>query len=168
MLQVHSPERLGSSYVSLGIWGGCVVNANAPDQCTRARIRYRPSVIVSDALGVRVSGVVNGVTGGLLLAPICCGLAFIAFLVAFFSYFAGFICAAFLAGWVFLATLVLVIVQSTVFCTLEGNINHIPGVHANLDAGFWCTIAALPVLLVATCCTFAACFSDRREHRGYF
>ncbi|GAA6038478.1 hypothetical protein JCM8097_004587 [Rhodosporidiobolus ruineniae] len=163
MLGVYSEDlEAAQAYVSLGIFGGCRVNENG------SRVRYDPSQIASDALGAAISSSVDSVTGGLILAPICSGMSFIGFLLALASYAVGFICASLVAGPTFLAEMVLVVIQSVVFCTLQSNVNDVPGAYSSLEAGFWCTIAALPVLLLATCCTFAAHFHDRREKRGYF
>ncbi|GAA5826339.1 hypothetical protein JCM11251_007261 [Rhodosporidiobolus azoricus] len=167
MLRVRDSAQAG--YVSLGIWGACVIRSGFADACTRARVRYRPSRIIAGFLGVVIfprTG--DGITGALLLTPVLCGTTFFAFLIAICSYRVGFLAAAFVTGWVFLGTLVLVIVQATIFGTLRSNSNEIPGVDASYGSGFWCTISALPVLFLAMCCTFAACFSDRRKERGYF
>ncbi|GAA5912870.1 hypothetical protein JCM6882_009502 [Rhodosporidiobolus microsporus] len=160
---------LEAGHVSLGIWGACVIRSGLPDVCTRARVRYSPSRIIAGFLGVAVfprTG--DGITGGLLLTPVACGLSFIAFFIAVCSYRIGFFAAAFVACWSFLTTIVVMILQGTIFGTLKSNANEVPGADASYGSGFWCTVSALPVLFVAMCCTFAACFSDRRKERGWF
>ncbi|GAA5945218.1 hypothetical protein JCM10213_001486 [Rhodosporidiobolus nylandii] len=164
---VENRPRYRDSYVSLGIFGACQVNENSPDRCTGARVRYSPVVFVNNALSVTIARTMDGITGALLLAPIVCGLSFFAFLIALCSYRIGFFFAAFVAGWTFLVTLVLVIIEASIFGVIRSNANSVPGVHASYGSGFWCTIAALPVLFLATCCSFAACFSDRRKERGF-
>ncbi|GAA5973720.1 hypothetical protein JCM11641_005098 [Rhodosporidiobolus odoratus] len=93
------------------------------------------------------------------------GLAFIAVLVAAASYRFGFISAALVPAFTWLLTLVLVIIDAVIFSILAKKADDLSSVSAHYGAGFWCTVAALILLFIASFATCFACFSDRRSKR---
>ncbi|GAA5916396.1 hypothetical protein JCM6882_001546, partial [Rhodosporidiobolus microsporus] len=153
--------------VTLGALGGCLVRDDHDDHCTDTGVGYDASELISDSLpGVRsLSDTVDNVTSALVLHPICCGLAFLAFLVAAASYRFGFIFAALTAAFTWVITLVLVIVDIVLFTVLKHKADDIATVSAHYGAGFWCTVAALILLFIASFATCFSCFSDRRTKR---
>lgn len=103
----------------------------------------------------------------MILHPIACGLAFIAFLLALGSGMFG----TFLASLVSSVTCVLaMIVMATDFVTfglVKRHVNHDnSGSHAYYSAGMWTLVAAVIILFFASLIVFLSCFSARMHGGG--
>ncbi|GAA6000719.1 hypothetical protein JCM10207_004623 [Rhodosporidiobolus poonsookiae] len=153
--------------ITIGSLGGCLVRDDHDDQCMDAQVGFDASEFISDSLpGVSsISDTVDAATSGLVLHQVCCGLAFLAFLIAAASFRFGFLFAALVAAFTWLLTLVLVIIDIVIFAILKHKANDISTISAKYGAAFWCTIAAFIVLFVASFATCFACFTDRRSKR---
>ncbi|GAA5862581.1 hypothetical protein JCM8547_002114 [Rhodosporidiobolus lusitaniae] len=166
LLTIETPLS-DDNKITLGALGGCLVRDDAADSCTKTEVGYDATQFISDELpGVStLSSTVDAATSGLILHPICCGLAFLAFLIAACSYRFGFIFAALIASFTWVVTLVLLIIDIVIFTVLKHKAEDINTVSAHFGAGFWCTVAALILLFISVFATCFACFSDRRTKR---
>jgi multisubunit Na+/H+ antiporter MnhC subunit len=108
----------------------------------------------------------DALTRVMILHPIACGLAFIAFLLAVGSGFIGSLLAAMVSAVAFLVTLV---VMATDFVWAGIIKNHVnsdgTGSQAYYSVGMWTILAAMIILFFATFIVLFSCCSSRRSNR---
>ena len=108
----------------------------------------------------------DALTRVMILHPIACGLAFIAFLLALGSGCLGSLLASMVSAVAFLVTL---IVMATDFVWAGIIKNHVnsdgTGSHAYYSVGMWTILAAMIVLFFATFIVLFGCCSSRRANR---
>jgi len=162
------------SSISFGTFGYCVLDVKGPkddqDYCTKTQIGYNPALEVARADSTDFStaseNTSKALTRVMILHPILCGMAFIAFLLALGS---G-ICGALLASLVSALTWALSVVVLATDFTLWGIIrNHVNkndnGSSARFGAAIWTLLAAMILLFFATFIVLFTCFSARRHKR---
>jgi hypothetical protein len=111
----------------------------------------------------------KALTRVMILHPVACGLAFIAFLMALGAGFCGAIFAAMTALCAWLVTVVVLACDFTVFGIIKKHINGSDddsGSHAVFGAGMWTLLAAMILLLIGTLFVLLTCCSSRMHHQN--
>jgi len=163
-----------NSSVTFGTFGHCVLDV-APvqtdqDFCFPRTIGYDPAAIMAEIDGTGFStasgDTADALTRVMILHPIACGLAFIAFLLALGAGCIGSLIASLVSAVAFVITLV---VMATDFVWAGIIKNHVnsdgTGSQAYYSVGMWTILAAMIVLFFATIIVFFSCFSSRRNNR---
>ncbi|KAG0652942.1 hypothetical protein D0Z07_0135 [Hyphodiscus hymeniophilus] len=158
------------SSVTFGTFGHCVRDA-APaqsdqDSCTGKHIGYNPLNIMESIDRVSYShasiDTSKALTRVMILHPIACGLAFIAFLLALGAGVFGALLASFVSAITFVVTLVALVCDFVAFGIVKDKVNKDgSGSHASYSVGIWTILAAMILLFFATFIVFFTCFSAR-------
>jgi len=112
----------------------------------------------------------KALTRVMILHPICCGMAFIAFMFALGAGVCGGLLASLFAGLTWVLTLVVMATDFVLFGILKNHINDKDddqsGSVAKYYVGMWTVLAAMILLFFATFIVFFACCSARRHKRS--
>jgi uncharacterized membrane protein len=113
----------------------------------------------------------KALTRVMILHPVACGLAFIAFLLALGAGVCGALLASFVSAITFIVTLVAMACDFAAFGIIKDKVNSDgSGSHAYYSVGMWTILAAMILLFFATFIVFFTCFSSRmhknRDRRG--
>jgi len=156
-LKVHTP----AGRETFGALGYCTTS----NTCSKSHIGYDIAAIISSSSGTTYkNGALENLTKALVLHPVATGVAFIAFLIAAGSHCVGFLFASIIAAIAWVITLVLVVIDFSLFGAAKVHINNdIPNASASYGVAVWLTLAAFVVLFFATITTCFACFTDRRS-----
>jgi hypothetical protein len=107
----------------------------------------------------------DALTRVMILHPIACGLAFIAFLLAIGSGFFGTFFASLVSAVTFIITLVVLATDFVAFGIIKNAVNNDgTGSHAYYSVGMWTLLAAFIVLFFATFIVFFSCFTAGRHN----
>jgi hypothetical protein len=108
----------------------------------------------------------KALTRVMILHPIACGLAFIAFLLALGAGVFGALMASFVSAITFVITIVAMACDFVAFGIIKNKVNNDgSGSHAYYSVGMWTILAAMILLFFATFIVFFTCFSSRM-HRN--
>jgi len=159
--------------VSFGTFGYCVVGAHLTDndQCSGSHVGYKPARILSAIdshidFGSAARNTADGLTGAMVLHPVGCVLAFIAFLFAAGAGFIGSLFGAIVAVLAWIVTLVVMAIDFALFGIVKNHVNKSNlGIHAKYDAAMWMVLAAMICLFFGSIIVFLSCCSGRREKR---
>lgn len=111
----------------------------------------------------------KALTRVMILHPVACALAFIAFLLAVGAGVCGALLASFVSAITFIVTLVVTVTDFILFGIIKDHVNKDgSGSHAKFGLGIWTELAALILLFFATFVVFFTCFSSRmhRKHEA--
>jgi len=158
------------SSVTFGTFGHCVLDV-APaetdqDYCTKKSIGYNPATIMEtiDKVSYNTASIdtSKALTRVMILHPIACGLAFIAFLLSLGAGVFGALLASFVSAITFLITLAVMACDFVAFGIIKDKVNKDgSGSHAFYSVGMWTILAAMILLFFATFIVFFTCFSSR-------
>lgn len=110
----------------------------------------------------------KGLTRVMILHPVACALAFIAFLFALGAGVCGGLLAAFVAAIAWIVTLVVMAVDFALFGIIKNKVNSDgTGSHAVYSTGMWTILAAMVCLFFATFIVLFTCFSARRHKHDH-
>jgi len=165
--------------VTFGTFGYCVRDVassdgnehSGKDSCTGKHIGYNPAAVMSVLDGTNFNTAKTDTTKALtrvmILHPIVCGMAFIAFLLALGSGVCGALLASLMAALTWVLTLVVMATDFVLFGILKNHINDTDhdqsGSHASYSVGMWTLLAAMILLFFATFIVLFTCFSARRH-----
>jgi len=162
------------SSVTFGTFGYCVLDV-APketdqDWCTGRHIGYDPAAemaaIDGDDFNFASAKSTKGLTRVMVLHPVACALAFLAFLSALGSGLCGALFAALIAAIAWIVTLVVMAVDFALFGIIKNHVNGDgTGNKANYSIGMWTILAAMICLFFGMFVVLFTCFSARR-HRN--
>jgi len=162
------------SSVTFGTFGHCVLDV-APAQtdqdfCTGKHIGYNPANIMSGIDQTQFTKAATdtskALTRVMILHPIACGVAFIAFLLALGSGVCGAIFASMAAAIAWLITLVVMVTDFVLFGIIKNHVNGDgSGSHAKFSTGMWTILAAMILLFFATFIVLFTCFSSRMHRQ---
>lgn len=167
ILKVSRPD---SSSVTFGTFGYCLRGTNNDDSCSKKVIGYNPALIMSRLETIDFSraseDTSKALTRVMILHPVACGLAFIAFLLALGSGFIGALTASLVSALAFVVTLVVMVTDFVLFAIIKNHVNkdH-SGSHAKYAVGMWTILAAMVLLFFATFIVLFSCCSARRHKR---
>lgn len=104
----------------------------------------------------------EALTRVMVLHPVACGLAFIAFLLALGAGVFGALLAAMVAAVAWVVTVVVMAVDFTLFGIIKHKVNEDgSGSKAHYSVGMWTVLAAMICLFLATFVVLFTCFSAR-------
>ncbi len=109
---------------------------------------------------------VDGLTRAMILHPIACALAFIAFLASCGAGVIGSLVGASIAGIAWILTLVVMVIDFSIFGVVKKHVNNDKsGSHAYYSTGMWTVLAAFILLLLGMFIVLFTCFSARKEKK---
>jgi len=117
-----------------------------------------------------VNNGIRALTSSLILHPIACGIAFLAFLIALFAHRIGYLAATIFALLAFIVSLFIMAVDFAIFTITRNHVNNnraaLGGnVSASLGNALWMVLAATVCLFFAAFATCFSCCAARRERR---
>lgn len=108
----------------------------------------------------------KALTRVMILHPVACGLAFIAFLLALGAGVCGAIFAAMVSAVTWLITVVVMSCDFALFGIIKNHINKDgSGSHAYYSVGMWTTLAAMICLFFGTFVVLFTCLSSRMHRK---
>lgn len=161
------------SSVSFGSFGYCVINAasssgssNTRDFCSGSSIGYKPIVIMERVDGVSFShasrDTADSLTNAMILHPIACAIAFIAFLLALGAGFIGSIFAAMVAAVAWIVTVVVMAIDFALFAIVKNKVNgDSSSSHAKYGPAMWTVVGAMIALFFGMAIVLFTCCSSR-------
>ncbi|OBT47306.1 hypothetical protein VE00_02088 [Pseudogymnoascus sp. WSF 3629] len=154
--------------VNFGTFGYCILT-DSGNTCTKSHIGYSP-VPVLDTLGAGNYGsasknTADALTRVMVLHPVACGLAFLAFLASLGASVFGSLCAALISSVAWLVTLVVLVTDFVAWGIVKKKVNDDGHSHARFEVGIWTLLAAFVVLFLGTLLELLTCCSGRREKR---
>ncbi|ELR04514.1 hypothetical protein VC83_03203 [Pseudogymnoascus destructans] len=154
--------------VNFGTFGYCILT-DSGNTCTNSHIGYSP-VPLLDTLGAGDYGsasknTADALTRVMVLHPVACGLAFLAFLASLGASIFGSLCAALISSVAWLVTLVVLITDFVAWGIVKKKVNDDGHGHARFEVGIWTLLAAFVVLFLATLMVLLTCCSGRREKK---
>jgi len=164
------------SSITLGTFGYCVLDvapaSSDQDFFTGSHIGYNPALEVAKAdktsFSTAQTDTTKALTRVMVLHPIVCGLAFIAFLLALGSGVCGALLAALVSALTWALSVVVLATDFTLFGIVKNHVNgnnDNSGSHAKFGVAIWTLLAAMILLFFATFIVLFTCFSARR-HRN--
>jgi len=167
-------SALRHSSVTFGTFGHCVLDV-APaqtdqDWCTSKTVGYSPIKIMEGIdnadYGSAATNTADGLTRVMILHPVACGLAFIAFLFALGAGICGALFASLIAAVAWVITLVVMVTDFVAWGIVKDKVNGDgTGSHAVFGPAMWTILAAMILLFIATFIVLFTCFSARRHAR---
>ncbi|OBT81115.1 hypothetical protein VE02_10305 [Pseudogymnoascus sp. 03VT05] len=154
--------------VNFGTFGYCLLS-DSGNSCTGAHIGYSP-VPYLDSLnagnyGSASKNTADALTRVMVLHPVACGLAFLAFLASLGASIFGSLCAALISSVAWLVTLVVLITDFVAWGIVKKKVNDVGNSHASFEVGIWTLLAAFVVLFLGTVLVLLTCCSGRREKK---
>jgi len=174
-VMLTNKSDIRNSSVTFGTFGHCILDV-APvetdqDYCTKKTIGYNPAEIMAgiDNTDFKTASedTSKALTRVMILHPIACGLAFIAFLLALGAGFCGSILAASVSAITWIITVVVMATDFVAFGLIKNHVNGDgSGSHAYYSVGMWTILAAMILLFFGTFIVLFTCFSSRmhRQH----
>lgn len=163
-----------NSSVTFGTFGHCILDVppvtSDQDWCSGRHIGYDPARIMtaieSTDFSTASRNSADGLTRVMILHPICCGLAFIAFLLALGAGIIGGLLASVVAMLTWILTLVVMVTDFVSFGIVKNHVNGDgSGSHAVFGPAMWTVLAAMILLFFATFITLFSCCS-KRNHKN--
>ena len=112
------------------------------------------------------SGTSDGLTNVMILHPIECAIAFIAFLLSLGSGVVGSFAGAMVALLAWVLTLISLAVDFTLFGIILHHVNNDgSGSHAYFGSGIWALLGAFVCLFLGMIIVFFTCCANRREKK---
>ncbi|KAF2480314.1 actin cortical patch SUR7/pH-response regulator pali [Neohortaea acidophila] len=173
LLRVHLNN---GSTLNFGTFGYCVLNAAQPndgnDWCSKVHIGYKPANIIASTAASQdfdeiTGGTSDALTSTMVLHPIECGLAFIAFVISAFAGMFGSLFGALIALVAWILTLISLAIDFTVFGIVHHHVSDYSAgrERATFGDGIWCLAAAFVALFFGMFIVFFTCCAARREKR---
>jgi hypothetical protein len=154
--------------VNFGTFGYCVLSESG-NSCTKSRIGYSP-VPFLDSIGAGDYGsasenTAKALTRVMVLHPVACGLAFLAFLASLGASIIGSLCAALMSSVAWLVTLVVLITDFVAWGIVRKKVNDDGNSGARFEVGIWTLLAAFVLLFLGTVLELLTCCSGRRDKK---
>jgi len=165
------------SSVSFGTFGYCVLDAAADnsdssiDWCSSRNIGYSPAYVMAQAESTDFSdassNTADGLTRAMILHPVACVIAFIAFLLAILPGVVGSLAGSITAFIAFVLSLVAMAVDFTWCGIIRNHVNDQKNgdEEAHFDAAIWCILAATILLFFGMFIVLFTCCANRRAKR---
>jgi len=176
LLKVMLTNRsdIRNSSVTFGTFGHCVLDV-APastdqDYCTKEHIGYNPALIMATIdntqFNLASEDTTKALTRVMVLHPVACGLAFIAFLLALGAGVCGALLASFVSAITWVVTVVVMACDFALFGIIKNHVNKDgSGSHAYYSVGMWLILAAMILLFFATFIVLFTCLSARMHRK---
>ncbi|KAK2625872.1 hypothetical protein QTJ16_005184 [Diplocarpon rosae] len=173
MLEV---KLTNGSYVKFGTFGHCITGT-APiivgkDYCSGRELGYSPLSVMTEISGATYDEDdeehVKRLTRAMILHPVGCGVAFLAFLFAIASAFFGSFIPTLLSAIAWLISLIVTACDFAAFEMVKKKIKvDGSGNKAHLAIGIWMVLTAMLIMFMATVVVLIAFFQGwRQQHDG--
>ncbi|KAK4695065.1 hypothetical protein P7C71_g2616, partial [Lecanoromycetidae sp. Uapishka_2] len=162
------------SSVTFGTFGHCVLDV-APiqtdqDYCYPKVIGYKPADIISAIDGTEFSKAasdsVDSLTNAMILHPIACAIAFIAFAFSCGAGVVGSLLGALVAALAWVLTLVVMAIDFSLFGVIKNHVNGHHVSHAYYSTGMWTCLVAMVLLFLGMFIVLFTCFSARKAKKS--
>jgi len=169
-VMLTNQSDIRNSSVTFGTFGHCVLDvapaSSDQDYCTGKHIGYNPADIMAGidhtTFNTASTDTTKALTRVMILHPIACGLAFIAFLLALGAGICGAIFASMVSAVTWLITVVVMSCDFALFGIIKNHINKDgSGSHAYYSVGMWTILAAMICLFFGTFVVLFTCLSSR-------
>ncbi|MCJ1364258.1 hypothetical protein MMC16_003367 [Acarospora aff. strigata] len=173
-VKLTNHTQIRNSAVTFGTFGHCILDIppiqTDQDYCFPKQIGYQPASIMAAIDGSRfdraASGNADRLTNLMILHPIACGLAFLAFQLALGAGVFVSTLSALIAGLAWIVTLVVMAIDFALFGIIKNHVNNDgSGSHAYYSTGMWTVLAAMILLFLGTLTTLLTCFRAREQVR---
>ncbi|MCJ1282938.1 hypothetical protein MMC26_002264 [Xylographa opegraphella] len=173
-VMLTNQSALRNSSVTFGTFGHCVLDvapaATDQDYCYPRSVGYHPATIMADIDGTgfsrTASASADGLTYAMILHPIACGIAFIAFLLSIGAGIVGSLLGAIVAALAWIITLVAMAIDFALFGIIKDHVNGDgSGSNAYYSTGMWTILTAMVLLFFGMFIVLFTCFSARKEKR---
>ncbi|MCJ1474741.1 hypothetical protein MMC13_003401 [Lambiella insularis] len=173
-VMLTNQTALRNSSVTFGTFGHCVLDvapaASDQDYCYPKSIGYSPAVVMAQVDGTgfseAASDSADGLTYAMILHPIACGVAFIAFLLSIGAGVVGSLLGFAVAALAWILTLVAMAIDFTLFGIIKDHVNKDgSGSNAYYSTGMWTILAAMILLFLGMFIVLFTCFSARKEKK---
>jgi len=168
-------SALRHSSVTFGTFGHCVLDvapaATDQDWCTGRSVGYSPMKImeVIDQTTYNTASVntADALTRVMILHPIACAVAFIAFFFALGAGICGSVFAALIASIAWIITLIVLITDFVSWGIVRDKVNGDgSGSHAVFGLGIWTELASMVALFFGAFLVLISCCGARRRRRS--
>ncbi|KIY48603.1 pali-domain-containing protein [Fistulina hepatica ATCC 64428] len=148
--------------IRLGVWSACEYNANDTKTCYPARNAYSVSISETDSNNTKESITIGSAwTRGLAIHPVAAGVTFVALLSSFSTHITVTLISSLLSFFGALVTLIAFAVDIALFVYFRHEASRLnAGSDTKPGPGFWMTLVAFILLLLAGC---TVCFGRRRQ-----
>ncbi|KAK3117244.1 hypothetical protein LTR53_001579 [Teratosphaeriaceae sp. CCFEE 6253] len=166
--------QIRHSSVAFGTFGYCLLDVpptnTEHDWCTRRHIGYKPADVMAridrSAPSEMVSGTSDALTHVMVLHPIACGLAFVAFLAALGSGVIGSLIGALAAFIAWVLVLASIAVDFSLFGIIKHHVNRDhSGSKARFGTAIWLLLASFVSLFFGMLLVFFTCCTAHREKK---
>ena len=173
-VMLTNQSALRNSSVTFGTFGHCVLDvapaATDQDYCYPKSVGYSPATVMAQIDGTgfseAASASADGLTYAMILHPIACGIAFIAFLLSIGAGVVGSLLGAIVAALAWVITLVAMAIDFSLFGIIKDHVNGDgSGSHAYYSVGMWTILAAMILLFLGMFIVLFTCFSARKERK---
>lgn len=163
-----------NSSVTFGTFGHCVLDVppiqTDQDLCFPKHIGYKPADIMSAVDGTpfskAASDTVDGLTNAMILHPIACAVAFIAFALSCGAGVVGSLLGALVALLAWVLTLVVMAIDFSLFGVVKNHVNDHHVSHAYYSTGMWTILVAMVLLFLGMFIVLFTCFSARKAKKS--
>ncbi|MCJ1291887.1 hypothetical protein MMC34_003435 [Xylographa carneopallida] len=173
-VMLTNQSTIRHSSITFGTFGHCVLDvapaATDQDYCYPKSIGYSPAAIMAQIDGTgfseTASASADGLTYAMILHPIACGIAFIAFLLSIGAGVVGSLLGALVAALAWIITLVAMAIDFALFGIIKDHVNSDgSGSNAYYSTGMWTILAAMVLLFLGMFIVLFTCFSARKEKK---
>ncbi|KAG5651407.1 hypothetical protein H0H81_008741 [Sphagnurus paluster] len=159
---VHTSDTRISE-VRLGVWAPCFYNQQDQDR-TCYKVAYAYNITFSDEQKSTEVTIHSSWTRGLAIHPVATGVTFVAFLLSFSTHITVTLVSSLISFLAAAITLIAFAVDIALFVYLRHQVHKLPDAkttaHTTAAPGFWMTLAAFILLLLAG---GTVCFGRRKE-----
>jgi len=162
-----------NSVVSFGSFGYCILHASGnKDYCTDSHIGYNPALIMEGVdktdFNTASTDTTKALTRVMVLHPVACGLAFVAFVLAAGSGVIGAVSAALLLATAWLVCIVVMATDFVLFGIIKRHVNSDGSKsYAHFSTGMWTLVVAMICLFLATFIVLFTCCSSRMHRQNH-
>lgn len=161
----------GQGDFTFGSWGYCRRQDGALD-CTKKMIGYNPAEVLrpyDNSIDISGAGenTSKGLTRVMVLHPVGCVLAFIAFLLSLGKGTMLSFLASLISGLALIITVVVVATDFAGMSIIHHDANDSNNLSASYGSAIWCVVGAIIALFIGTVLVFLTCCSSRRKNRTH-
>jgi len=162
-----------NSVVSFGSFGYSILHASGnKDYSTGKHIGYNPATIMEGIdktdFNLASTDTTKALTRVMVLHPVACGLAFIAFLLAAGSGVIGAVSAALVTAIAWIVTIVVMATDFVLFGIIKRHVNSDgSGSYAHFSTAMWTLLAAMICLFFAFFIVLLTCCSSRIHRQSH-
>jgi len=158
--------------LAFGTFGHCALIDNGDDYCSGKHIGYNPAKIIeaidNSDFSTASTNTSKALTRVMVLHPVACVLAFIAFILSAGAGVIGAVSAALVAATAWVVTVIVMATDFVLFGLVKKHANDEGnGSKANFAVGMWTLVAAMICLFFACIVVLLTCCSSRMHRQNH-